>query len=53
MIFLLVLKLEISYKVINNNILKDFGFFLEDILKIWYIFCMVKYLSFHNSSYLP
>ncbi len=45
MIFWLVFKLEISY-----NILKDFGFvqttFLED-----YIFAMVKYLSFHNSSF--
>jgi hypothetical protein len=31
MIFWLVLKLEISYK--SYNILKDFGFFLEDFLK--------------------
>jgi hypothetical protein len=32
MIFWLVLKLEIGY-----NILKDFGFFLEDFLKIIFL----------------
>ncbi len=40
MIFWLVLKL---------NMLKDFGFFLEDCFEDY--FCaMVKYLSFHNFS---
>jgi len=29
--------------------LKDFGFLLEDFSED-YNFCMVKYLSFHNSS---
>jgi hypothetical protein len=33
MIFWVVLKLEISYRVNSSNILKDFGFFLEDFLK--------------------
>ncbi len=48
-IFGLCLKLEISYNrvLISWRILVSFrGFFLED-----YIFCMVKYLSFHNSSF--
>ncbi len=53
MIFGLMLKLEISYRLVYN-ILKDFGFyfyffkrdFFED-----YNFCMVKYLSFHSSSF--
>jgi hypothetical protein len=35
MIFWLELKLEISYRVIN--ILKDFGFVLEDFLKIIFL----------------
>jgi hypothetical protein len=35
MIFWLELKLEISYRVIN--ILKDFGFLLEDVLKIIFL----------------
>jgi hypothetical protein len=30
MIFWLVLKLEISYNRVNNNILKDFGFFFRE-----------------------
>jgi hypothetical protein len=47
MIFWLVLKLEISYRVIN--ILKDFGFFCRIFGKLY--FCKVKYLSFHNSSF--
>ncbi len=34
-IFWLVLKLEISYK--SYNILKDFGFVLEDFLKIIFL----------------
>jgi hypothetical protein len=34
MIFWLVLKLEISYR---TNSLKDFGFFLEDFLKILFL----------------
>jgi hypothetical protein len=43
-----VLKLEISYRVIiASRILVSFGGFFGD----WYIFCMVKYLSFHNSSF--
>jgi hypothetical protein len=47
MIFWLVLKPEISYRVII--FLRDFGVFQ----RIFYIlhFCMVKYLSFHNSSF--
>jgi hypothetical protein len=48
MIFWLVLRLEISYRVIIS--LKDFSFFgrifFED-----YVFAWVKYLSFHNSSF--
>jgi hypothetical protein len=48
MIFWLVLKLEISYRVIN--ILKDFGFFLRVFFLRLY-FCMVKYSNFHNSSF--
>jgi hypothetical protein len=50
MIFWLVLKLEISYRVCD--ILKGFGFFLEGFFfgKIIY-FCMVKYLNFHHSSF--
>jgi hypothetical protein len=48
MIFWLVLKLEISYRVIIY--LEGFWFPLEDFLKIKYIFAMMKYLSFHNSS---
>jgi hypothetical protein len=47
MIFWLVLKLEISYKIIiSSRIWFSFrGFF-------WRLyFCMVKYLSFHNSSF--
>jgi hypothetical protein len=43
-IFWLVLKLEISHKV------EGFWFFLEDFFGRLY-FCMVKYLSFHNSSF--
>jgi hypothetical protein len=46
MIFWLLLKLEISYRVMK--ILVSFtGFFL----KITIYFCMVKYLSLHNSSF--
>ncbi len=33
MIFWVVLKFEISYRVNSNNILKDFWFLLEDFLK--------------------
>jgi hypothetical protein len=36
MFFWLLLKLEISYRV-YNNILKDFGFFLEDFWKIVFL----------------
>jgi len=44
--FWLVLKLEISYRVVIFwRILVYFREFFED-----YIFAMVKYLSFHNSS---
>ncbi len=43
----LVLKLEISYRI--NNILNDFGFFSRIFWRLY--FCMVKYLSFHNSSF--
>jgi len=48
MIFWVVLKLEISYNriIISSRILVSFRGFFED-----YIFCMVKYLSFHNSSF--
>ncbi len=35
MIFWLLLKLEISYK--SYNILKDFDFLLEDVLKIRFL----------------
>jgi len=35
-----------------NNILKDFGFFFRGFFFFEdYIFCMMKYLSFHNSSF--
>jgi hypothetical protein len=47
MIFWLVLKLEIGYRVIIA--FEGFWFLLEDFLKI--IFLHVKYLSFHNSSF--
>jgi len=47
MMFWLVLKLEISYRVlISWRILVSFRGFFED-----YIFALVKYLSFHNSSF--
>jgi hypothetical protein len=47
MAFWLVLKLGISYRVmIPWRILVSFRGFFED-----YNFCMVKYLSFHNSSF--
>jgi hypothetical protein len=47
-IFWLVLKLEISYRVIISwRILVSFRGFFED----YYILGMVKYLSFHNSSF--
>jgi hypothetical protein len=49
MIFWLVLKLEISYRVIIY--LEGFWFLLEDFLKLGIFFCMVKYLSLHNSSF--
>ncbi len=42
MVFCHVLKLETRY-----DILKDFWFLLEDFFED-YIFCMVKYLNFHN-----
>jgi hypothetical protein len=43
----LVLKLEINYRVIVSwRILVSFRGILED-----YIFCMVKYLRFHKSSF--
>jgi len=45
--FWLVLTLENSYRV--YNILKDFGFFQRIFWRLY--FCMVKYLSFHNSSF--
>jgi len=37
MIFWVVLKLEISYRVIKSP--KDFGFLLEDFLKIIFLNC--------------
>jgi hypothetical protein len=47
MIFWLVLKLEISYRVIIScRILVSCRGFFEN-----YIFCMLKYMSFHNSSF--
>jgi len=47
MIFWLVLKLEkFSY-----NILKDFGFSFRGVFEDYVCFRMVKYLSFHNSSF--
>jgi hypothetical protein len=47
MIFWLVLKLEISYRVVTSGmILTSLRGFFED-----YIFSMVKYLSFRNSSF--
>ncbi len=47
MIFWLLLKLEISYRVVISwRILVCFRGFLED-----YIYCMVKYLSLHYSSF--
>jgi hypothetical protein len=48
MIFWLVLKLEISYRVIIIS-WKDFGFIFGFLKN--YNFGMVKYLSFHNSSF--
>jgi hypothetical protein len=46
-IFGLVLKLEVSYRVtICERILVSLRGFFED-----YNFCMVKYLSFHNSFF--
>ncbi len=45
--FWLVLKLEISCRVIIK--LEGFGFFFKRIFSTLY-FCVVKYLSFHNSS---
>jgi hypothetical protein len=48
MTFWLMLKLEISYRTIN--ILKDLGFFKRIFLRLY--FCMVKHLSFHNSSFV-
>jgi len=52
LIFWLVLKLEIiSYQSYNNILKKDFDFdFRGFFLKIIF-FCIVKYLSFHNSSF--
>jgi len=48
--FGLCLKLEISYRVIIS--LKDFGFFSEGFFFFNRLFlCMLKYLSFHNSSF--
>jgi len=47
MIFWLVLKLEISYRVIISW--KYFGFFKRIFWRLY--FCMVKYLSFHISSF--
>ncbi len=48
MIFWLVLKLEINYNrvMISRRIFVSFRGFFED-----YIFCMVKYLNFHNSTF--
>jgi hypothetical protein len=37
MIFWLILKLEICYRVIYLGILKDFWFLVEDLLKIIYL----------------
>jgi hypothetical protein len=51
MIFWLVLKLEISYYRVIICILKDFGVYLEAFFERLY-FCMVKYLSSHNSSFV-
>jgi hypothetical protein len=48
MIFWLVLKLKISYR--SYDILKDFGFLVENFFDE-YIYCMVKYLNFHHSSF--
>jgi hypothetical protein len=49
MIFWLMLKVEISYKVVISwRILVSFrGFFW----RFGIFFCMLKYLSFHNSSF--
>jgi hypothetical protein len=47
MIFWLALKLEISYQ--SYNMLKTFGFFQRIFWRL--CFGMVKYLSFHNSSF--
>jgi len=49
MIFWLVLKLEISYYrviIYLEGLLVSFRGFFED-----YIFCIVKYLSFHSSFF--
>ncbi len=48
MIFWLVLRLEISYRVMISQ--RDFGFFQRIFVEDLY-FCMLKYLSFHNSSF--
>jgi hypothetical protein len=51
MIFWLVLKLEIL--VIQLQYLEGFWFLSEDFFFFGrlYYFCMLKYLSFHNSSF--
>ncbi len=48
MIFWLVLKLEISYRVTISW--RIFGFFERIFWRLY--FCMMKYLSFHNSSFV-
>jgi hypothetical protein len=45
MIFWLMLKLGMRYRIIQY--LEGFWFLLEDFKRLY--FCMVKYLSFHNS----
>jgi len=50
MIFWLVLKLEISYYRSVIIYVEGFWFLLEDFFED-YIFAMVKYLNFHNSSF--
>jgi hypothetical protein len=49
MMFWLVLKLEISLQS-YNNILKGFGFFLEDFLKTIILYGEIIFEFFHNSS---
>jgi hypothetical protein len=51
MMFWLVLKLEIRLVIIELYYLEGFWFSCRGFLEDYIIFVMVKYLSFHNSSF--